>query len=203
MFYTIYKITNKINGKIYIGKHTTKKLDDGYMGSGKNLKAAQKKYGIENFNKEILFQFDNEFEMNVKEAELVTEEFCLAENTYNICPGGHGGFGYINSHILVGDKRNNHNKKVAKLGGLSSRKKYKVSDEHRNKLSASLKGRVSSFLGKSHSEETKMKLRKPKNIGVENSQFGTMWITDGLRNKKIRSEESIPEGWQKGRKLKL
>lgn len=173
------------------------------MGSGKNLKAAQKKYGIENFNKEILFQFDNEFEMNVKEAELVTEEFCLAENTYNICPGGHGGFGYINSHILVGDKRNNHNKKVAKLGGLSSRKKYKVSDEHRNKLSASLKGRVSSFLGKSHSEETKMKLRKPKNIGVENSQFGTMWITDGLRNKKIRSEESIPEGWQKGRKLKL
>ena len=40
MFYTVYKITNKINGKYYIGKHQTKDLNDGYMGSGKLLKRA-------------------------------------------------------------------------------------------------------------------------------------------------------------------
>jgi hypothetical protein len=44
MFYIIYKITNKINGKIYIGKHQTKDVQDSYMGSGKRLRYAIKKY---------------------------------------------------------------------------------------------------------------------------------------------------------------
>jgi hypothetical protein len=68
------------------------------MGSGKHLQHAAEKYGIENFEKEILFQFDNNEEMNAKEAELVTEEFCLREDTYNLCPGGKGGWGYINNN---------------------------------------------------------------------------------------------------------
>ena len=84
MFYTVYKITNKINGKYYIGKHQTTNLDDGYMGSGKLLKLAIKKYGIDNFTKEILFVFDNEQEMNDKEKELVV----VSEESYNLCEGG-------------------------------------------------------------------------------------------------------------------
>lgn len=100
MFFLIYKITNNVNGKVYIGKHQTNDIADGYMGSGKLIRQAIEKYGSENFEKEILFEFSTEEEMNSKEAELVTEEFCNREDTYNLCPGGHGGFGYINSNPI-------------------------------------------------------------------------------------------------------
>jgi hypothetical protein len=81
MYYTVYKIVNNINNKYYIGKHITKNLEDGYMGSGKLIKQAISRYGRDKFSKEILFVFDNENEMNKKESELVV----ISENTYNLC----------------------------------------------------------------------------------------------------------------------
>ena len=95
MYYIIYKITNTLNGKYYIGKHQTTDLNDGYLGSGKLLKRAIEKYGVEHFTKEILHIFDNEVEMNAKEKELVV----ICEESYNLCPGGRGGFGYINANL--------------------------------------------------------------------------------------------------------
>lgn len=62
MFYTIYKITNKANKKLYIGKHQTKGLNDDYMGSGKILRKAVEKYGSNYFVKEILHVFETEDE---------------------------------------------------------------------------------------------------------------------------------------------
>ena len=43
-FHYVYEITNKLNGKIYVGKHSTTNLHDGYMGSGSILKDAIAKY---------------------------------------------------------------------------------------------------------------------------------------------------------------
>lgn len=92
MYYTIYKVTNIINGKFYIGKHQTNNPHDSYMGSGVAIKAAIKKYGKKSFKKEVLFIFDNEDDMNLKEIEIVE----INENSYNLTEGGKGGFGYIN-----------------------------------------------------------------------------------------------------------
>lgn len=87
-YFTVYKITNKINNMIYIGCHVTKNINDKYMGSGSMLKKDIKRYGIENFNKSILYVYDNEKEMLEKEKELVNEHFISKENTYNVIIGG-------------------------------------------------------------------------------------------------------------------
>lgn len=101
MFYTIYKTTNIINGKFYIGKHKTKNLKDGYMGSGKLLRHAMRKYGIENFHKEILHVCESEKQMNALEKILVVPD---KEINYNLCDGGKGGWSYLNKQFLEKEK---------------------------------------------------------------------------------------------------
>lgn len=96
-YYIVYQITNKLNNKIYIGIHVTENIKDKYMGSGSNIKKAIKEFGIENFEKIVLFNFDNKEEMLEKEKELVNDEFIKNGNTYNVILGG-GGF---NSYNLI------------------------------------------------------------------------------------------------------
>ena len=148
MYHTIYVTTNKINGKKYIGKHQTSDLNDNYLGSGILLKQAIKKYGKKNFEKEILFVFDNESEMNDKEKELITESVILCDDYYNISFGGQGGK-ILNdeSLLLVHQKiKITHNSNDLK------RKKSEAAIEgHKNKTIG--------MYGKKHTEETKRKQR--------------------------------------------
>jgi len=209
MYYTIYKITNKINGNFYIGKHKTKDLNDDYMGSGKLIKAAIKKHGIENFEKEILETFNTEEEMNEAEARLVV----LGEGSYNICPGGQGGWGYVNSNGLnitpmTEERLKKHSKTASRI-----RKEQLSIEENIIKFKeitvlALLKIKElypnGTFYGKNHSEETKKKMSvsASSRIGVKNSQFGTCWITNGIENKKIKKdllEIFVKLGYYKGR----
>jgi hypothetical protein len=155
--YIVYKITNKLDGKFYIGTHKTDNLDDGYMGSGKYLNYAIKKHGEENFSKEILFTFDNAEAMFAKEAEIVNEDFLATENTYNLRVGGFGGFDYVNSQRDLVVKRN---RKIA------AQRDYK-DPEYIKKVPMLQKGFMvgvarnpgnKSFTGRKHSEETKKKM---------------------------------------------
>ena len=90
IFYTIYKITNLINNKIYIGCHKTINLNDNYFGSGTKIKEDINKYGKDNFKKEYLFFVSNQEEMYDMESKIVNEIFINDENTYNIVKGGYG-----------------------------------------------------------------------------------------------------------------
>lgn len=95
--FTVYKILNLTTNEYYIGVHKTSNPNDNYLGSGLHIKNQVKKYGKENFKKEILFEFDKEEDAFQKEIELVnaniTDNLCL-----NIGPGGIGGAKFKGKH---------------------------------------------------------------------------------------------------------
>jgi len=215
MYYTIYKITNQINGKFYIGSHKTKDLNDGYMGSGKYLNHAYKKYGLENFSKEILFVFDTPEEMYAKEAEIVNDEFLAEENTYNLKRGGFGGWDYINNDKTLIQQRN---KKVANIRDNShgnliraiARQTKEYKEKQKQGLKKYFENNSGSFLGKTHSDKTKSimsdKAKERLKDPTKNSQYGTTWVwCPSLGNKKIKKEELehyLESGWIKAYKPK-
>ena len=87
-FYVIYKVTNKITGRFYIGKHKTKNPGDWYYGSSPTLQEDIKRLGKENFKKEILFCYKRESTMIRKEKELVNLELIRNPMSYNYRLGG-------------------------------------------------------------------------------------------------------------------
>lgn len=168
--YKIYIHKNKINGKIYIGQ-TCKTLNDrskkgeGYK-HNKVFYLAIKEYGWENFEHQILEECDSIEEAYIKEKYYIKlfksnqEEF-----GYNMTTGG-----------SKGTKLNETSKKrisQSKIGDKNPMKNHIFSEEHREKLSKTLKGRKKSkewvekimknnnhktMLGKKHSKETKAKM---------------------------------------------
>ena len=90
MLHYTYRIDNLINGKYYIGKHSSESLDDKYMGSGPLIKAAIAKYGIKNFKKTILKTFSTSEEAFEHEAQIVTMAEVNDPMCYNVQPGGKG-----------------------------------------------------------------------------------------------------------------
>ena len=202
MFYTIYKTTNVVNGKFYIGKHQTKNIKDNYLGSGKRLKFAIKKYGIENFHKEILFVCESEKHMNTLEKILVVPD---PELNYNLCDGGKGGFGYINSKLNLTEVRIKNLQKTRSSETIKKATSHSSETMKRSHKEGKITHDRKTFLGKKHTEETKQKIkdaRKNKASGIYNSQYGTCWITNGKENKKIKKDTNlIPDGWYKGRKI--
>lgn len=87
----LYEIKNLINGKIYIGIHTTNNLYDGYSGSGKFLNLAYAKYGKHNFKKTILAFYTSLDDLVNDEKKIVDVDFVRHPQTYNCDLGGSGG----------------------------------------------------------------------------------------------------------------
>jgi hypothetical protein len=215
MFHYVYQIENLINGKIYVGKHSTEDLDDGYMGSGKLLTHSIAKHGIENFRKYTIKMCESSEEAFELEKQLVTEEFIANENTYNIALGGCGSWHNANEHWV-------NNPELKKQEGVRlctqiwSDQNFRL--RHARRASEVCKKRLASgdfkqcdWTGRRHNEDTKRKIgiaNSRYQSGSGNSQFGTIWVfcPKTKVSQKIKKEELdsfISEGWIRGRKMKL
>lgn len=210
MFY-IYRITNKINGKTYIGQHKYKDLNDNYMGSGKLIRRAQKKYGMENFKKEIFYS-----RIQYKETADDIERFAIAKERaigkaeYNIADGGTGGnlvkgtkFSEEHKRRISEALKGRHHTEETRRKMSEAQKGKHISEEQRKKhsealrgkkrgtrsevwkihLSESLKGRTAWNKGKHWSEETCRKISEAtKGKPRSNTKKGKHWkLVDGKR----------------------
>lgn len=167
----IYLVKNLINGKIYVGFHSTNKdfSKDYYLGSGVLLKKAIKKYGRNNFIKGILEYVEN-YNWPGRETYWINKmKSHVNYGGYNLTYGGEG---------VLGFKHSNETKEKLK----KSHKGKKLSKETKNKIGSSLRGNSNiggwnknlkwseevkekirtSNLGKKHTEKTKNKIREEK-----------------------------------------
>lgn len=156
----IYKIENKLNGKIYVGQtsRTLKERISEHLRKGRlsYIDRAIRYYGIENFFVEIIEHCGTVEELNEREIFWIAELNCKFPNGYNLTDGGEGSNGYKATPEIS-----------AKLSLM--RKGRKNTPEQRAKISAKLKGKIfdeetkakisKSKMGHSVSEETRKKLR--------------------------------------------
>lgn len=158
MFHFCYKTTNVVNGHFYIGKHSTSNLNDGYLGSGDLLQKAIKKYGKENFKREIIQFFDTEEDAFAFEETLIENWMIKSDECYNLKGGGDG----------VGAGENHPN-----FGRV-------FTEETRRKMSSSHAGDKSHMWGKPMAESTKNKL-KAINAGNKNPMFGVKHDSETIK----------------------
>lgn len=204
-FYYIYKITNLINNKIYIGKRTcniSPELDSDYLGSGKLIAKAIKKYGKNNFKKEIL-EICTPETINEKEKFHINQQNSTCPKIgYNLTEGGDG-VGQLCSKMKT-YYNNDLNKEIrimnteiAPEGFTPGRRPFL--QETKNKMARKGKlngmygvhrfGNKNPFFGKTHTEETKQLL--------SNIQKDACWMINQKTQERIRvlANEQIPDGF--------
>jgi hypothetical protein len=210
-YHYTYKTTNSINGRYYLGMHSTNRLDDNYLGSGKRLYYEIAKYGRDNFKLEILKFYNSRDELARAETLLITEQDLKNINCLNCKPGGTGGFTDVSRKkarqvtdsilfLKYGENFRSESSKQA-YAKLTEEERSLRKDKIREGL-AKVNYNHATMRGKTHTEESKQKMseaKKGRGTGKSNSQFGTMWITNGIENTKIPKEGLIPVGWSKGR----
>lgn len=184
MKYSIYKTTNLINNKIYVGYHASENLNDSYLGSGLLILKAIEKYGKENFKKEILYIFPTKAEALLKEAEIVDEKFVERKDTYNCKIGGEGGWDHIPQMIkedkefrkCMYSKISNSLKQAYKRGDIKGWHEY-----------------TSGMLGKTQTEKTKKLISK--NNGNK--------LSDEIIKQRINDFVNINRSGEKGKISRL
>lgn len=213
-YHIIYKTTCTVTGRYYIGMHSTDKLDDGYLGSGKRLWRSLKKHGRDAHIYEILEHLPSREALRLREAEIVNEKLIGDDQCMNLALGGHGDWSHCNSTgANCYPKKGNPNVLAAikKAGARSAEVLLDpiIKQRWAEQISVTSKQRyidgfVNPFQGKQHSTETLAKIKASFDAighqrGEKNSSFGSQWITNGEINKKQAKTLPIPDGWRRGR----
>ena len=199
-YYTYQVLFN--NGDYYLGQHTTVNLEDGYTGSGKKLNER-----TDPFTFDILEYYNSEKELNTAEAELIGDLWYTDPKCLNMKEGGVGGWTAVNknldrSYMLTEEYRDKMRQSSIRLQSEGKIRKFTKEDSEKGFKRVHELYPQGTFLGKTHTEETKKKigLKNAKHQkGKGNSQYGKMWITNEQESTRINKSESIPEGWRKGR----
>ena len=223
MYGYIYKTTNLIDGKIYIGqKKSPKFLGKRYLGSGKILKQAVSKYGKDNFKVELIEEIDCLEKMDEREIYWIAQYNATnREIGYNRSEGGNVNRTMVGENNPFYGKHHSEEtrKKISELtrsrmSGKHLNKETKqkirerelgkiVSDETRQKLRDNAKNNPNyGMRGKHVSEETKKKLSEAKK-GKPSHAKGSVHITNDIEDKMIHLEELdyyLSQGWRLGRK---
>ena len=192
MYYTIYKVTNKITNKFYIGAHQTSDLNDGYMGSGLTLAHAIQKHGLENFEKEILFLLDSAEEMYRKEASIVDESFVSNQNTYNAKVGGKGGWEHVHSADIDWSK-------ILKRQYESGARTPSTSTGQANARFQELLKTDKKFrdnIRRKRSAEIQEQIRRQGHPCLGRRR---MWVNDGATERLVKLDTDYSPPWRKGR----
>lgn len=197
-YFGLYKITNLINGKMYIGQHTTSNLDDGYMGSGVALHNAFKKYGIENFRKEWIMFCEDSDELNYYERVFVDQNWMDRSDTYNLILGGDM---YQLGKKLSKESRKKISEKTKKR--LSDKTNHPMYGKHTIPWNKGKKGlQVAWNKDKKMSEESRLKLSESRKLYCKNNpnstdrNSGKHWYNNGV--KSVLAFEK-PNGFIEGR----
>jgi group I intron endonuclease len=179
-YYFIYLTKNILNGKEYIGCHSTNNLNDGYLGSGIALKKSIEKYGRENFINGII-EFCNEDSLKDKEIFWIDKRKSYNKG-YNLTKGGESKLGFKTSKETI---------EKIRLGN----KGKKISDETKRKMSISHKG--ISLSGESISKIIKTRRKKGSWHSIETCQ------KISISNKgKTPHNKGIPHSIETKRKMK-
>lgn len=188
--------------------HSTNNLEDGYMGSGTRLRHSLRKYGKDNHVKEILEFFNSREELAKREAEIVNLVLIQEELCMNLTIGGLGAGFMDNEHMMKCSRAGNKafKEKLATDKVFREAKSIKSSENTKKGMAeGKIKPIDYSWLGKKHSKETiklLCEVKKGTGTSVNNSQYGTCWITKEGLNKKIKKDDlgsHLNEGWVKGR----
>jgi hypothetical protein len=175
-YHFIYKTTNLLSGKYYIGMHSTDSLEDGYLGSGRRLRYSINKYGKQNHKREIIEFCKSRKELKSREIEIVNLNEIAKKDCINIrVGGGSEGNGHFHGGYKLSDETREKMSKTRK--GIVQ---YEMTDEIRKKISNTLKknyqnGYIPNMTG-CHTKESRKKIsdsnkgRIPWNKGKPNKQ---------------------------------